>query len=91
VLDAVAASPATNAVPAAGLTSTSTDGSSAAGSGHGLSKGAIAGIVIGSVAGAALLMTLAAFVIIKVRIYEVLLTPALVIFCFCHHQLSITD
>lgn len=63
-----ATSPATNTVPAAGLTSSSSDSARAteAGHSHGLSKGAIAGIVIGSLAGAALLMTLAAFVIIKV-------------------------
>ncbi len=68
LLTVAATSPATNLVPAAGLASTSSDSApaTAAGHNHGLSKGAIAGIVIGSLAGAALLMTLAAFVIIKV-------------------------
>lgn len=78
VLIVAATSPATNTVPAAGLTSTSSDSSptAAAGHSHGLSKGAIAAIVIGSLAGAALLMTLAAFVIVKVSAAVLLLLCA---------------
>lgn len=61
-----AASPAINLVPSAALTNATSDSSPAAQQhGHGLSKGAIAGIVIGSIAGAVLLMTLATFVILK--------------------------
>ncbi len=66
VLTVAATSPATNTVPSAGLASSDSAPAAAAGHSHGLSKGAIAGIVIGSLAGAALLMTLATFVIIKV-------------------------
>jgi hypothetical protein len=78
LLTVAATSPATNLVPAAGLASTSSDSApaTAAGHNHGLSKGAIAGIVIGSLAGAALLMTLAAFVIIKVSAATLLLLCA---------------
>ena len=77
LLIVAATSPATNTVPAAGLTSSSSDSAQAteAGHSHGLSKGAIVGIVIGSLAAAALLMTLAAFVIIKV--------PAAVLLLLC--------
>ena len=64
---AAAGSPAPNTVPNAALTNASPDSSTAAGQhGHGLSGGAIAGIVIGSIAGAVLLGTLATFVILKV-------------------------
>ncbi len=78
VLIVAATSPATSTVPAAGLTSSSSDSApaTAAGHSHGLSKGAIAGIVIGSLAGAALLMTLATFVIIKVPAVVLLLLSA---------------
>lgn len=72
-------------MPAAGLASSSSDSApaTAAGHSHGLSKGAIAGIVIGSLAGAALLMTLAAFVIIKV--------PAAVLLLLCASLLTMTN
>ena len=65
-LHAVPAAPATNAAPNAGPAAISVDSSSAAAESHGLSKVAIAGIVIGCIAAAALLSTLVAFVVIKV-------------------------
>ena len=65
-MPAVAQSPTIDAVPAAGLTSTSSDSKSSPAAGHGLTEGAIAGIVLGSLVGAALMMTLAAFTITKV-------------------------
>jgi hypothetical protein len=78
LLIVAATSPATNTVPSAGLASSSSDSApaTAAGHSHGLSKGAIAGIVIGSLAGAALLMTLATFVIVKVPAAALLLLSA---------------
>ena len=70
-MHAAAASPAINSVPSAALTNATPDSSPAAQQhGHGLSKGAIAGIVIGSIAGAVLLMTLATFVILKVNFMQ---------------------
>lgn len=44
------------------------DQSSPAGQGRGLSQGAIAGIVLGSIAAAALITTLLAFIVIKVHL-----------------------
>lgn len=60
---ALQTTPASNAATdAAGIV----DGSLTAGQGQGLSKGAIAGIVLGSIAAATLLTTLIAFAVIKV-------------------------
>lgn len=75
---AVAQSPTIDTVPAAGLTSTSSDSKSSPAAEHGLTKGAIAGIVLGSLVGAALLMTLAAFTITKVSHHVLLLACAIV-------------
>ena len=66
---AVAASPVTGSLPDPGLAASASQNAASspeAGHGEGLTKGAIAGIAIGSAAGAALLVTLAAFLIIKV-------------------------
>lgn len=68
-LDAVLAgalptAPALQATDAGG----NVDGSLTAGQGEGLSKGTIAGIVLGSIAAAILLTTLIAFIVVKVRL-----------------------
>ena len=66
-MPAASGSPSPSTVPNAALTSASPDSSTAGHHhGHGLSGGAIAGIVIATIAGAVLLSSLATFVILKV-------------------------
>ena len=88
---AVPVDPASNAATDARA---NVDSSSAAGQGHGLSKGTIAGIVLGSIAAAALLTTLIAFIVIKVTCQSLrpLLSVSFVsLAAFAPHSRSVPD